>query len=89
MSGAGKQKALARRLERDIAAEELAELAKQKEGELEVGCSCRPIHCAPRIGMGALILRVPDPHCFIHGTPRKTFSEMTAAEFLEALRTYK
>lgn len=82
VSGRGKQKALARRLEREMAAEDKAD-------EVMVGCSCRPIHCAPRIGIGAMILRVPDPECFIHGTPRKTFSEMTAAEFLEALKTYK
>ena len=86
MSGLGKQKALARRIERELEVEGWMEREKGKAEEVNFGCSCRPIHCEPRFHIGALILRVPDPHCLIHGTPPKAFADMTGAELLEALR---
>lgn len=89
MSGLGKQKSLARRIDRELEVEGLLELTKQKEQEVEFGCSCRPIHCEPRLPFGALILRVPNPFCAIHGEIRKTFSEMSAGEFIEALKAGK
>lgn len=86
MSGVGKQKSLARRIERELEVEGWVEREKAKAEEVNFGCSCRPIHCAPRPPFGALILRVPNPYCLIHGTPRKMLSEMTGAELLEAMR---
>ena len=85
MSGLGKQKSLARRIERELEVEGWVEREKAKAEEVNFGCSCRPIHCEPRLPFGALVLRVPNPECLIH-FPRKTFSDMTGAELLEALR---
>lgn len=80
MSGAGKQRALARRLEHQLEVE-------GTESEIEFGCSCRTIQCEPRVGMGALVLRVPFWGCVIH-FPRKSWAEMTGAELLESLRSH-
>lgn len=80
MSGAGKQKALARRIEAQLEVE-------GSEPSVEFGCSCRTIQCEPRVGIGALVLRVPSRGCVIH-FPRKLWAEMTGAELLESLRSH-
>lgn len=77
MSGQGKQKALARRLESQLKVEGL-------EPSVNFGCSCRTLQCEPRVGIGAPILRIPLPDCVIH-FPRKSWSQMTGAELLKSL----
>lgn len=73
---------MARRLERAL----LGQAALPEEEEVEFGCSCRPIHCDPLPHIGALILRVPDPHCLIHNPPRLSLLDKMGADLMAALQ---
>lgn len=77
MSGRGKQKALARHLESQLEVE-------GSEPTVEFGCTCRTLHCDPRPVVGALILRITNKRCPIHGPRDYLFelSKMSASQLL-------